>query len=222
VIVVGIALAAVAGAGAWIALRTRHYVATAQVLVTPAPYDDSSYTGLPIVRDTGSDPTRAVQTAAAIFDSPAAAPAAARTLGVSVARVRAAVTVTPVGGSNVLDVQAHADRSADATRIADAFVAAELAERRQLLRVDATGLLAKLKTSPTASTTDVSRVTAVARGFDPSFSSLPAGAPPGVPTERPVWRTLTLVLFAGLVLGVAVALLIDAAAGRRTHAAHPE
>lgn len=217
VIVVFVALAAVVGAGAWMALRPHHYQAVAQVLVTPAPFNDATYTGLPVVRDISADPTRAIQTAAAVLDSPGAAAATARAIGPgwTAARVRSAVNVTPIGGSNVIAFQATADARAVATRLANAFAAAALKERSAALRAAAATLIAQLKSGPQPpGPARLDPLVAVSLGFDPSFSSLHAAAPSSAPSGPPAWRTLSVVLFAGLVLGICAALLTDAAMRR--------
>src|SRR6188472_1040753 len=64
---------------ALIAARSPTYRATAQVLFTPQE-SATPESGLPILRDSG-DPTRLVQTAAALIDSDAAVAATAAKMG---------------------------------------------------------------------------------------------------------------------------------------------
>ncbi len=211
-IVAAVAIAAVAGAGAWLLLKTHQHQAEAQVLITPVPFDDATYTGLPVVRDTPSDPPRSTQTAAQMLDSPAAAAAAARALGPgwSVGAVRAAVSVTPIGGTNVLAIQASAADASVAERLANTFAAATLQQRRQALKAQASALLAQVKSERKPPEAQLAALVPVTQGFDPSFSLLRTATAPGSPAGPPAWRTLSLVLFAGLILGVAAALLADA------------
>lgn len=216
-VVLAVTLAMLGGAVVWILVRSRDYQATAQVLVNPAPFNDVAYTELPVVRDTSADPTRAVQTAAAILDSPAAAATTAQALGPgwSESRVRSALTITPIGGTNVVAVQAVADRQALAARIANRFAAAALAQHRAALAVAATRLVAQLKAAPRPlSSAQLDPLLAAKAGFDPTFSVLHSAAPPRSPTGPAVWRVLSIVLFAGLIAGVGVALLIDVALRR--------
>jgi capsular polysaccharide biosynthesis protein len=211
-IVVLVTLAAVGGAAAWIAFGPRHYRAVAQVLVTPVSFDDKQYTGLPVVRDISADPTRAMETAAAIFSSPQAAATTALRLGPGWTQgaVRKAVRVVPVGGANALAFQATAGSGSVAARIANTYVTTALQERRQMLSADAKSLIDRLKSGPRRPpATQLNPLIAVSAGFDPSFSSLHAAAPPDPWTLRPIWRTLALVLFSGLVLGIGAALLLD-------------
>ena len=217
-IVLVVTLAALAGATAWIVARSSHYRATAELLVTPAPFNDITYTGLPIVRDTSSDPTRAIETAAALIDSPEAGAGAARLLGPgwTSSRVSAVVTVVPMGGTNVLEVQAVSGQPGVAARTANAFVSAALAQRRQSLRPAAAALIARLKAAPTPPPrAELSRLLSVAQGFDPTFAALHAATAPRSPIGAAAWRVLSVVLFAGLVLGVGAALLTDVVLGRR-------
>jgi capsular polysaccharide biosynthesis protein len=216
-IVTLVALAAVAGAGAWMLFRPHRYQAVSQILVTPAPFADATYTGLPVLRDISADPTRAIQTAAAVVDSPTAAAAAARALGGNwtEAGVRSAVTVTPVGGTNVIAVQAAASNPSTAARLADAFATAALQGRAATLRAAALTLIEQLKSGPKPpGPATLDPLIAVSQGFDPSFSLLHTAAPPGSPSGPPAWRTLTVVLFAGVVLGIGAALLTDVALRR--------
>src|SRR6188472_4786001 len=74
-----VTLAALLAGLALIAARSPPYRATAQVLFTPQE-SATPESGLPILRDSG-DPTRLVQTAAALIDSDAAVAATAAKMG---------------------------------------------------------------------------------------------------------------------------------------------
>lgn len=217
-LVAAVVLATLAGAGAWLVVRSPEYRATAEVLVSPAAYDDDSYVGLPVPQDTPRDPVRAVQTAAEMLDSPAAAAATARRLGDgwSAGRVRAAVTVEPRGESNVLAVQATASRARLASRIADTFASAALEQRRSELRRLAKQQLDRSYVAigvPPARRLE--RLKAAIAGVDPTFSPLHPATTPGSSTATAPWRIIALALFAGVILGCAASLVVDAAARRR-------
>lgn len=211
-VVVAVTLAALLGAGAWLLIRSQRYVATSQVLVSPAPYYDPTYLGLPgVVRDTPGDPFRAVETAATMFDSPSAAASSAQRLGTgwSPARVQSAVTVVPMGGTNVLAVQASADQGRLASHVADTFAEQGLADRLRVLRAQALGLIAQLRETPDLPVARLASLRAVSAGNDPTFSLLHLASGPGLAAGPDVRQMLTVVLFAGLVLGIGVALLVD-------------
>lgn len=204
-------LAAVLGAGAWLVVRTVDYRATAEVLVTPLPSDDFYYLGLPILRDFPADPARVFQTAAAMIDSPSAAVLSAQRLGRgwSPERVRAALTVEPMGESHVVAVQVRARDPGLAARIANTFVQAALQVRSTLLRSQATALLARLGRKSALPPLELDSLRAVSRGVDPMLSLLHLAAPAVAPAASPAWRVLVLSLVPGLVLGIAIALLIE-------------
>src|SRR5215211_4147609 len=104
-----VALAAVLAAVVWQATRSSAYEATAEILVTPAPDDGGPDRSLPLLRESG-DRTRIIQTAATLVDSDQAARGTAEALGASWTpdRVSSAVTVEPVGQTDILAVTAKA------------------------------------------------------------------------------------------------------------------
>ena len=122
VVVVSVAVLALIVAGITVARTSGSYDATASILVTPLPEGDASFVGIGTVVDTG-DPARTMQTAAALVDTPNAAAAAAHALGAPWTQdsVRNAVSVSPLGASNVLNVSASASSPAGAQRLANAF-----------------------------------------------------------------------------------------------------
>jgi capsular polysaccharide biosynthesis protein len=214
-IVVAVTLAALAGAVAWMAARPPQYRATARVLVTPMPFDDATYNRLPVLKDTPGDPVRAVQTAAGIIDSPGAAAGAAQALGRgwTPARVAGAVTITPLGGTNVVGVQAVDRHGATAAAVARAYASAAVEVRRQSLARQAIALISQLKSGPKFDPVEISTLLTVANGFDPTFSVAPS-APTIANARRSNWRIAAAALIAGLVLGVGAAVLTEAL-GRR-------
>jgi capsular polysaccharide biosynthesis protein len=217
VLVAMVTLAALLGGCAWLLVRSTPYRATAKLMVTPAAWGDATYGGLPVLKDTAGDPTRGMQTAASMIDLPGAAVAAARELpaGWSASRVRAALTIAPQGGSNVLTVQASTADPSVSARMANTFVIAALAERRELLRRAAANLIALLKSAPHIAWSRVALLVPVSLGFDPSFALLSRASTAVPAVGIPAWRVLATALIAGLMLGVSVALLIDRRPRRR-------
>ncbi|MFL5829664.1 MAG: Wzz/FepE/Etk N-terminal domain-containing protein [Solirubrobacteraceae bacterium] len=211
-LVVAVALAVLLGAGAWLLVRTPRYSATAQVLVTPTPYYDPTYLGLAaVVRDTPGDPFRAAETAATMIDSPSASAATAQRLGGgwTQSKVSAAISVSPMGGTNVLAVEARAAQSGDARSLANTFTAVALAEHTAMLHAQALGLVASLRETLPSATPRIASLRAISDGNDPTFSLLHPAAGRGSVTGPTVRHVLTLALFAGLILGIAVALIAD-------------
>jgi tyrosine-protein kinase len=130
-----VVLATLLASLAWIVLRGTEYKATSALVINPLSQTDDTFLGLPVVRDSG-DPTRTVQTAAALLDSPAAADRAARRLGAgwTAQRVIDHVDVQPSGETDIVDVTARAAKGGDAVRIANTFATASLASRDAALR----------------------------------------------------------------------------------------
>jgi capsular polysaccharide biosynthesis protein len=210
-------LAMLLGAGVWVLVRPTQYSATSQVLVTPAPYYDPTYLGLAgVVRDTPGDPFRAVETAATVLDSPSAAAATAQRLGPgwTAGRVRASITVVPVGGTNVLAIQSDAAQAGLATRLANEFATAALDDRRRVLAAQALALVSLLRETPTVDATRIARLRAVSGGIDPTFSLLHPATGLGSASALGLRQVLIIALFAGLILGTGLALLSDGALRR--------
>jgi capsular exopolysaccharide synthesis family protein len=221
-------IACLGGSLAWLTVRSPDYEAETEILVTPLPEGDETFIGIPFLVSSGSDPTRAVQTAATLISSTAAAEATAQRLGrgVSTATVAASVTVQPKGESNVLSVQATAESPEIARDMANGFAEAALALRSDQLRRQIETTIARLRQSqaetrasgrPEAIAELSSRITAlenVRDGNDPTLSISERAALPTEPVGAPAWLVLALSGLAGLLLGTGLALLLELAERR--------
>ncbi len=227
-IVVAVALAALAGAGAWLLLRAPTYEARADVLVTPLPPDTLLELGDALVRDSG-DPTRTVQTAAALIDSRQVAGLVAEALGPgwSPSRVQRAVAVEPQGESNVLVIAARVESPGLATEVANAFAktalgardaafSAELATAIRKVRAQQRALVDTAAGPPPALAEKLAELRSVKANEEPTLSLLDQATPPKAPVGAPPWLVLALALIAGVTLGALAALLMEAL-GRRSH-----
>jgi capsular exopolysaccharide synthesis family protein len=200
-----ITLVAFAASLAFVQIRSSDYRATADLLVEPLPQDDETFLGLPLIRDTG-DPTRTVQTAAALIDS--AGPASD------------SVEVNPKGESNILAVEAVADDPEQAARQANEFAEGALDNRNQQLERAAEPLLSQLN-SQLAGTPEADQVTraALAARRDQIQSLLDSGdptvvlskeaAPPTSAEGAPDPLVVGLALLAGFVLAAGTAVLLE-------------
>ena len=200
----------------WLSQRTPEYKATARLLVNPLPQTDELL-GLPVIRDSG-DPTRTMQTAASVLESPRAARAAARRLGAgwTAQQVLNDIDLQPQGESNILAVTARTDNARTAVDLANTFAKATLDTRDAALRQDVAPLIDQLKkTRASLGTSDPSaadietRIVALeelAVGGDPStgFSRVAASTSA---EGAPGWLIVFLALLAGLVLASVTALL---------------
>jgi capsular exopolysaccharide synthesis family protein len=216
VLFVLVTLATLAGAAALLSARSPNYEATAELLVTPLQQDDRTFLGIQLLRDSG-DPTRTVQTAAALIGSPIAATRTAQQLGGGQTRqsVEDAVKVEPLGESNIVGVTADASSSGAAARLANAYAANALLVRAEVLRGqvgDAIRPLSFPGRGGPLSPEDAARLAelrAVRDRGDPTLSLSQAAQPPRSPTGAPSWLVLVLALVAGLTLGAIVAVLAE-------------
>jgi capsular exopolysaccharide synthesis family protein len=204
-VVVLVALLTLSASLAFLLVRADEYQATADLLVEPLPQDDETFLGLPLLRDTG-DPTRTIQTAAALVES--AGPAAD------------SVEVNPKGESNILGVEAVADDPQQAAQRANDFASEALANRNKQLEEAAATLLRQIdarlaatpEDDPVTRATLVSRrdqVQAVAENGDPTLILSKQASPPTSATGASPALILALALFAGLALSAGTAVLLE-------------
>jgi len=213
-----VTLAALGGAAALLATRSPTYEATAELLVTPLQQDDRTFIGITLLRDSG-DPTRTVQTAAALIASPDVARRTAQGLGGSVTQdsVEDAIKVEPLGESNILGVTAQAASASEAATLANRYVRESLELRSELLRAQVVRAIAGLRDVAqrndgelsSVDSTRLSELRAVRDRGDPSLALAQAAQPPKAATDPPAWLVLALALVAGLTLGAIVAVLIE-------------
>jgi Mrp family chromosome partitioning ATPase/capsular polysaccharide biosynthesis protein len=212
-----VTLVAILGAIVFLVASTPTYEATARLLVNPLPQDDRNFLGVNLLRDSG-DPTRTVQTAAAVVESRPAADLAARRLGAGWTgdTVLEAITVRPQGESAVLAVTAEADDQPLAARLANEFVRAVLDVRRQTLRGEVTELLRQLRPRDRAERASpdlaerLNQLEAVRDGTDPTLSLAERATPPDSRSGPPPWLVIALALIAGLAVGAAGAVAMEA------------
>jgi Mrp family chromosome partitioning ATPase len=198
-------------------LRAGHtYAATASILVSPVPQNDTPLLGLGAVQDSG-DPARNVQTAAALVDSDQAAAATAAKLGKpwSSQAVENAVNVTPLGQSDVLSVTASGSSPQQATSLANDFATAAVKSRAAVVQrnisLQLTALEQRLDTLPSSGAASAEASTlsgqieqlraAKSTGGDPSLS---ASQPAQLPTS-PSGASHALILLLALIGGFALA-----------------
>jgi capsular polysaccharide biosynthesis protein len=214
-----VALAAVAAAMLWQAARPNSYEATAEILVTPAPDDGAADRSLPLLRTSG-DRTRIVQTAASLIDSPGAAQRTAAALGFdwTPERVDGAVTVEPVGQTDVIAVTAQAGSPEQATQIANTFADAALRARASALRPRIEALETQLRTELRAQqdrssqvavdlSEGLSELSALKAAGDPTLSLTRLARGPAAAVGTSLW--IVVALFGGLIAGAGAAMVAD-------------
>jgi Mrp family chromosome partitioning ATPase len=199
------------------------YATSASVLVTPLPQADPTFVGTGAVVDSG-DPARTVQTAAALINSPEAAGVTASALGDgwTAQRVQRAVSVTPLGQSDVLSVTAQGSNPKQAVELANDFTTAAVAARARIVQRNIANELAALEArgavlpsrGNAAQLSDLAgRIgelrAAQASGGDPTLAVSQRAQPPDAPTGAPHWLVLLLSLFGGFALGSIGALVLE-------------
>jgi capsular polysaccharide biosynthesis protein/membrane-associated phospholipid phosphatase len=211
-----VAFAAVAGGGASLALRDPVYEATAQVAVSPMTADQAP-PGIPVLRDLG-DPIRTIETAAQLLHNRQAALLTAQRLGTSLSgdQVFDAVSVAPLGQTNVLDIVARSATARDALALANTYAHAALDLRSQAVTVASGAALAvaaqQLTQNPTGSSAEaakarVSNLQWLRANGDPSAAEAQDALLPGKPSGLPPTLLLGLSAAAGALAAAAVAVL---------------
>jgi receptor protein-tyrosine kinase len=219
--IAGSVVIALAAAIAFLALADRRYEAHADLLVAPLPADDSTFVGLPVLREIGEG--RSVLTAARLVETPEVAEAARRRLGLSTREgLLDAISVAPQEQSNIVTVEATADSPARAAAIANAFALAVRVERTRVFQAElrqVVGRLTRRLAQLPPSARDVGEARALGdrlgalRGLlgssDPTLQITSRAVPPTSPSwPRPV-LSLAVALLLGLVLGVGVAIALE-------------
>ena len=220
-----IVVATVAGTVAAISLRPSTYTTSAKILVAPLPIDDRTFFGLQMVRDSG-DPTRTVQTAAALIENDEAARRAADALGRgwTAKRVDSATSIEVDGQSNLLAVTAKADGAELSARVADAYAGAALSVRQRILRFRVTALIAELRSRQRSlPATDpgyedlaqrLNQLEGVRSGRDPTLQLAGPAVIPDAPSDPPSWLLVLIGVVGGLGIGSTVALLRETLSDR--------
>jgi capsular exopolysaccharide synthesis family protein len=121
------------------------YQASATVLVSPLQQGDANFVNTGVVLDTG-EPVRTVQTAAALLSSLPAAQKTAAAIGGgwTATRVQHAISITPRGQSEVLEVTAQAGTAVQATQVANVYAGAAVSYRGTVVQQNISAQLEEL------------------------------------------------------------------------------
>jgi Mrp family chromosome partitioning ATPase len=156
-----------------------------------------------------------------VLKSPQAAIATARTVpGFTPQAVTSAIAVEPRGGSDVVTITATEHNAAAAARLANAYTTQALALRSAELSRDAQALVTQLQqreqSLPATDVTTRSQLAAqitnlvpISNGHDPNFSQLQIATVPTAPTGTSLSLIVLLAALAGLVVGIAGALILE-------------
>ena len=208
-------------AGAYLLTADKVYEATADLLITPVPSEDPVLARLGLPR-ASNDPTRDVETAAALATSIDVAERAQEELGSDKPprSLQADVTAEPVASSNLVSITAGAPTPEDAAELANAFANGMITDRTDALQAQIDQILPQLEdrlrtartgvsTDATGLSLDVELKTQIAQlevlraGSDPTVRVETEAVPPTRAASPRPMLTVVGALIAGLVLGVA-------------------
>lgn len=218
-----VAILTVVAAAITVARRTPSYQATASVLVTPLSPTNPDLIGIGAIVDSG-DPARNVQTAGALLDSPTAAAqtAAAIRHGYTLPSVQHAVTVAPLGQSNVVSITATAANPATAQNLANVFARQALAYRASVVGANISRQIARLSAALVGSSggsatdlrTRLNSLRQLQSDQDPSLALASQAQRPTSTSGTSKALVLILALIGGLALGCVAAVLVERFTGR--------
>lgn len=228
-LIVGLCIVAVIGATVATILSTKRYQATAAIQIKPLSPSDSTYVGFNSVFQQAPDASLPVVTAAAFFNSEAVKLPCLRALP---AKARpASISLAPLGQADVIQVTAQASSAAGAAAAANGFTRCALANRDAAFQAELHNRLTTLKNriaAIPANQRDSNNFVYQALAQQLATYSTSVGLPnpttgllsvAAVPTS-PVWPRPKLALAASLIvallLGIGIALLLEAVSPRIT------
>jgi polysaccharide biosynthesis transport protein len=202
-----------------------NYQASATVLVSPLEQSDENFIDTGVVLSAG-EPTRTIQTAAALVNSfPAARlTAAAMGRGWTTADVQSAVSVTPLGQSDILDVTAQASSGALARTLANTFATTAVSYRASVVQHNISAQLSELNSrlsqisgsgvgganlAQQLATRIAALRAAQVGGGDPTLAVNGLASAPGSPTGASHLLIVLLALLGGFAIGSVAALGVD-------------
>ena len=207
-------LLATLAAVAYVLLAPTVYEGEASLLITPVGRDDEALSSISVLRDS-SDPTRDVQTAAALITTREVARRVVRELRLAESpdAVLEHVRAEPVAQSSVVTVTGQGGTAAEARDLANAFARAAVAERTERLHIQVEAAIANLqplvREAGNRSATGIelgaqlARLQSLRRVDDPTLRVESLAALPGAPVSPRPLLSIVGALFAGLLLGVA-------------------
>jgi Mrp family chromosome partitioning ATPase len=215
----------VLAAAAWSYVRTPRYEATARLLVDAVPRDDPTYLGVLVLRQS-TDPTRTMQTAAAVAEGSGAANLTAARLGPawSARRVSDSVRVEPAGESDILDVTGAAHSPTAAARLANTYASAVIEIRKRRVERSIGGAVESVRGALSRNPGEgaaaelnrrLSTLLTLQEAGDSTFSVVEPAARPPSPEGAPVPLVIALALLAGLALASGTVVVLQLATPRR-------
>lgn len=222
-VVVACVVIALAGAGLYVAIAPKVYQAGSQLLVTPVDPSDPTTVGLGLI-STSNDPGRDVATAASLITTVQVAQQVISTLhlnGETPRKLLTKVGAVPLANTSIVSITASASSPARAQAIANAFAQQTVALRTQRVHAieDQTIALLRAEVShqtPAQSAGGSESVASRLAGLealraqpDPTISVAALADRPTSQASPRKALSLAAGLFAGLVLGLAAAFVLQ-------------
>lgn len=220
-IAVAVTLAVAIG---YLATAEKVYEAEADLLVTPVPAEDPLLAGLGLIRES-ADATRDVETAARLATTFEVAELAAEELGTGEdpRDLLNDVTAQPIALSNLVALTAEGSTPEEAAELANVFADAAVDQRTESLHAQIEEVLPQLEeraegeggTGAAGFGTEsldvqIARLETLLESPDPTLRAETAAIPPESPVSPRPFLTLVGALFAGLVVGIAIAFATQA------------
>ncbi len=212
-VILATVIAALLGVGAYLLLTPKVYTAEADLLITPVPRDDTTLSGLGLIRES-ADPTRDIQTAARLATTSDVAERAQKRLRVRrpASSLLGDIEAEPVADSNVVTLLAEASSPGAARDLANAFAVSAVVLRGERLKRSVRETIASLKKQagrlPSSElAADIGRLEAIKAEGDPTIRvEALARAPQGPSRPQPL-PALAAAVLAGLIVGLGGVLL---------------
>lgn len=206
---------------AYLVQAEKTYTATAELLITPVNGgEDATLEGVTLLRES-SDPTRGIETGAALVTTRSVGERVKRELGLdeSVEALGADVSATPVAGSNLVSVSAEEGSAELAAEVANSYAKNAITDRDAKLRAQLRPVIEDLQEraagpegeSTTAALSEqLVQLERLYASGDPTIQFETRAAVPASPSSPKPKLTLIVALIGGLLLGVGAAFVKQA------------
>jgi Mrp family chromosome partitioning ATPase len=220
-LVVACVVIALLAAGAYVETAQKKYKATAQMLISPIPTNNSFLSGLSLLHSSGIPVTDTLNGASLITTTPVAQ-AVIKQLNLSQtpSKLLGSVTATPIGQSSLVAVSVTSTSPAQAQKIANAFVTQVVATRTATLHAQLATLIPalrqELRTETAAQQTDsglpaeLAQLQQLASTNDPTITISSLAQFPTAPYTPKRKLAVIAGVLVGLLIGIAAAFAIDA------------
>lgn len=222
-LIVVLVAVAVGSAAVYSYTAPKRYKAEATILVTPVGEGDTTFVGMPVIKES-SGLTSGVLTAASLIQTPEIAEGIRRhyNFGLSRGALLGAIDVKPLSQSNIIAVQATAGTAARAAAIANAFATELIRQRSNQFQSAVNGSMARLRARlngltpaqlATPAATDLqaqlSELTTLSGGRDPTLHLASAAVPPtSASWPRPL-LSIAVAFLVALLIGAGAALALE-------------